>query len=304
MGAATKLLANTLKKLMNEPVEGFTVELEDDANLFEWTVWIEGPKDTCYEGGVFQLYLKFPPDFPMSPPELKFISDFWHPNVYKDTGVVCISILHPPGADELSGELPGERWLPTQTVTTIILSVISLLNAPNFSSPANVDASVEWRKDPDQFKQKCQRLVAQANKSKPSRIVIPHPDTNPEEREKQVQKMREMNKPIDMDDFMHDDNVPQDQDQDSEGESSEVQSDSEDKSESSEDKDKNNAKGKKSSKHSKASKSKGKKSNSNKEKTVKTKTKASKEEDLNEDSETQSQEQSIKRRKKKKCVIM
>jgi len=303
MGAATKLLANTLKKLMNEPVEGFTVELEDDANLFEWTVWIEGPKDTCYEGGVFQLHLKFPPDFPMSPPELKFISDFWHPNVYKDTGVVCISILHPPGVDELSGELPGERWLPTQTVTTIILSVISLLNAPNFSSPANVDASVEWRKDPDQFRQKCQRLVAQANKSKPSRIVIPHPDTNPEEREKQVQKMREMNKPIDMDDFMHDDNVPQEQD--SEGESSEIQSDFEDKSESSEDKDKNNAKGKRSSKQSKASKSKGKKSNSNKEKTTKSKTKASKEEDLNEDSETtQSQEQSVKRRKKKKCVIM
>lgn len=42
----------------------------------------------------------------------------------------------------MSGELPGERWLPTQSVTTILLSVISLLSAPNFSSPANVDASV------------------------------------------------------------------------------------------------------------------------------------------------------------------
>ena len=42
----------------------------------------------------------------------------------------------------MSGELPEERWLPTQTVQTIILSVISLLSAPNFSSPANVDASV------------------------------------------------------------------------------------------------------------------------------------------------------------------
>jgi hypothetical protein len=42
----------------------------------------------------------------------------------------------------MSGELPEERWLPTQTVQTIILSVISLLNSPNFSSPANVDAGV------------------------------------------------------------------------------------------------------------------------------------------------------------------
>jgi ubiquitin-protein ligase len=41
------------------------------------------------------------------------------------------------------------RWMPTQTVATIMLSVISLLNAPNFSSPANVDSSVEWRKNPE-----------------------------------------------------------------------------------------------------------------------------------------------------------
>jgi ubiquitin-protein ligase len=61
--------------------------------------------------------------------------------VYTD-GKVCISILHPPGVDEMSGELPEERWLPTQTVTTILLSIISLLSAPNTSSPANVDASV------------------------------------------------------------------------------------------------------------------------------------------------------------------
>ena len=42
----------------------------------------------------------------------------------------------------MSGELPEERWLPTQTVGTILLSVISMLNDPNPSSAANVDASV------------------------------------------------------------------------------------------------------------------------------------------------------------------
>jgi ubiquitin-conjugating enzyme E2 R len=57
-------------------------------------------------------------------------------------GKVCISILHPPGEDEMSGERPEERWLPTQSVATIMLSVVSMLNDPNFSSPANVDASV------------------------------------------------------------------------------------------------------------------------------------------------------------------
>uniref|UniRef100_A0A914UZ92 UBC core domain-containing protein n=1 Tax=Plectus sambesii TaxID=2011161 RepID=A0A914UZ92_9BILA len=61
-------------------------------------------------------------------------------------GDLCISILHPPVDDPHSGELPCERWNPTQNVRTILLSVISLLNEPNTSSPANVDASVMYRR--------------------------------------------------------------------------------------------------------------------------------------------------------------
>lgn len=42
--------------------------------------------------------------------------------------------------------MPCERWNPTQSVRTILLSVISLLNEPNTFSPANVDASVMYRR--------------------------------------------------------------------------------------------------------------------------------------------------------------
>jgi ubiquitin-protein ligase len=34
--------------------------------------------------------MKFPSDYPNQPPELTFLSEFWHPNVY-DNGKVCIS---------------------------------------------------------------------------------------------------------------------------------------------------------------------------------------------------------------------
>jgi len=196
--AASKLLQNQFKKIQSDPVEGIAVELKDD-NLHEWRVFIEGPKETFYEGGIFQLVMKFPNDYPMSPPVVTFVSEFWHPNVYTD-GKVCISILHPPGVDEMSGELPEERWLPTQTVTTILLSIISLLNAPNTSSPANVDASVEWRRNPESYKERIRVLVDKANKTVPSHIKIPHPDTDPVERQRQVEKMRILDKPMDLDD--------------------------------------------------------------------------------------------------------
>jgi len=178
------------------------VELNSD-NLFEWRVFIEGPKDTFYDGGVFQLLMKFPNDYPMSPPVVQFTSEFWHPNVYTD-GKVCISILHPPGHDEMSGELPGERWLPTQTVTTILLSIISLLSAPNISSPANVDASVEWRKDKELYSKRIAQLVEKANKTVPPHIKIPHPDTDPVERQRQVEKMKLLDTPMDLDDYGYD----------------------------------------------------------------------------------------------------
>merc|ERR1712156_1230306 len=50
------------------------------------------------------------------------------------------------GDDPQSGELPCERWNPTQNVRTILISVVSLLNEPNTFSPANVDASVMYRR--------------------------------------------------------------------------------------------------------------------------------------------------------------
>jgi ubiquitin-conjugating enzyme E2 R len=143
--SALRALALEFKSLQEEPVEGFRVKLVNEDNLFEWEVAIFGPIDTIYEGGYFKARVTFPADYPYSPPALKFLTKVWHPNVYEN-GDLCISILHPPIDDPQSGELPCERWNPTQNVRTILLSVISLLNEPNTFSPANVDASVMYRR--------------------------------------------------------------------------------------------------------------------------------------------------------------
>ena len=53
--------------------------LKDD-NLFHWTVMIVGPAGTSCEGGFFKAELKFPETFPNQPPEMRFLSQMWHPN--------------------------------------------------------------------------------------------------------------------------------------------------------------------------------------------------------------------------------
>jgi len=193
MAVAAAKIAKDLKLMKEDPVEGIFCELVDDSSLFEWRIYIEGPGDSPYQGAIYQAKMEFPQDYPMSPPKLRFQSEFWHPNVYPD-GRVCISILHPPGEDALNpDERPEERWLPTQTVSTIMLSVISMLNAPNIHSPANVDASVEFRDFRHKYIERCKKLVVKAQRNVPSHVKIPHPDTDPVEREKKIQKMKILN---------------------------------------------------------------------------------------------------------------
>lgn len=142
---AKRALALEYKRLQDQMVEGFTVALVDENNLFEWAVGIYGPPDTLFEGGYFKARMKFPPDYPYYPPTLCFETKVWHPNVYT-SGMLCISILHPPTDNSVGGELPCERWNPAQSVRTILLSVISLLNEPNTMSPANVEAAGMYRR--------------------------------------------------------------------------------------------------------------------------------------------------------------
>ncbi|KAF9491110.1 Ubiquitin-conjugating enzyme E2 15, variant 2 [Pleurotus ostreatus] len=156
----TLLLRRQLQELTKRPVEGFSAGLVDDNDLYEWEVIIIGPQDTLYEGGFFKARLSFPPEFPLLPPKMRFITPMWHPNIYAD-GTVCVSILHAPGDDQYGYEDAGERWMPVHTVESILVSVISLLSSdkPNLDSPANVDAAKEVRTDFEGYKKKVRRLV-------------------------------------------------------------------------------------------------------------------------------------------------
>lgn len=161
--SAAPHLQKQLKSLQRTPVGGFRVEVE--SNLFVWTVWFLGPKETPYEGGTFKATLKFPEDFPMKPPVLTINSEFWHPNVYP-SGEVCMSILHAPGVDAMNSlESASERWTPIQSIESVLLSFISLLADPDpagAGAPANVDALVQWRKNKPAYLAKAKECVTKS----------------------------------------------------------------------------------------------------------------------------------------------
>ena len=67
----------------DDPLEGIRARLVNDENMFEWEVALFGPPDTLYQGGYFKAHMKFPRDYPYSPPSVRFVTKVWHPNVYE-----------------------------------------------------------------------------------------------------------------------------------------------------------------------------------------------------------------------------
>lgn len=72
--SAVRALALEIKSLQEDPLEGIRSRLVNEDNLFEWEVALFGPPDTLYQGGYFKAHMKFPPDYPYSPPSVRFIT--------------------------------------------------------------------------------------------------------------------------------------------------------------------------------------------------------------------------------------
>lgn len=66
--------------LTNNPPDGITAGPVSEDDLLNWQALIQGPEGTPFEGGVFPAELKFPSDYPLSPPTMKFLGEMWHPN--------------------------------------------------------------------------------------------------------------------------------------------------------------------------------------------------------------------------------
>lgn len=157
---AEKILMNEYKALSKETWTNISLVNE---NIFEWSVaLIVLNPDSLYYGGYFKAKMTFPQNYPYQPPDFVFERPIWHPNVYPN-GRLCISILHQPGEDMMSGEMAGERWSPVQRVESVLISILSLLDDAECSSPANVDAGVQLRNDPDGYKT---RVAEDREKSK------------------------------------------------------------------------------------------------------------------------------------------
>ncbi|XP_031589461.2 uncharacterized protein LOC116315329 [Oreochromis aureus] len=86
-----KRIVEELKCLHCDPHPFFRV-YPSESDLTFWRILMQGPPDTPYEKGVFELYCQFGPEYPVKPPLIRFVTRVYHCNV-NSVGRICHNIF-------------------------------------------------------------------------------------------------------------------------------------------------------------------------------------------------------------------
>ncbi|CAG9942345.1 hypothetical protein V2G26_020178 [Clonostachys chloroleuca] len=110
----------------------------DGVSLKRLVGTINGPPDTPYAGGTFEVDITIPDAYPFKSPSMSFRTKIWHPNVSSQTGAICLDTL-------------GSGWSPVQTIKTALLSIRMLLEFPNPKDPQDAEVAKMLLDDPERF---------------------------------------------------------------------------------------------------------------------------------------------------------
>ncbi|CAH2229376.1 ubiquitin-conjugating enzyme E2 T-like [Pararge aegeria] len=141
--ARTNRLTREIKSLEDNPPWGIICKPVKADVLDELRVKMLGPKSSPYEKGKFELVINVPDKYPFEPPQVKFITSVYHPNIDKG-GRICMNMLKMPTKG-------SSGWQPTITIETLLISIQSLLANPNPDDPLMLDIAYEYKYDIEQF---------------------------------------------------------------------------------------------------------------------------------------------------------
>lgn len=117
---------------------------------------LQGPEDSPYEGGAFQLDITIPTRYPFEPPAVQFYTSIYHPNI-DSSGRICLDTLKMQ---------PHGSWSPSVNISTLLLTIRLLLSNPNAEDGLVPDVSEEYAADRELFNRKARAHTQQCAKSR------------------------------------------------------------------------------------------------------------------------------------------
>ena len=133
---ASVRLNKEMQDLIKNPPANCSAGVVDD-DLYHWKATITGPEGTPYHGGIFQLDIHFPSNYPFKAPKCNFLTKIYHPNINAGGGI-CLDILK-------------DQWSPALTISKVLLSICSLLDDPNPDDPLEPTIAKEYVENKTKF---------------------------------------------------------------------------------------------------------------------------------------------------------
>jgi ubiquitin-conjugating enzyme E2 D len=141
---SSKRLMKEMKDIQNSTTGEFTASFVNN-DPSKWKATMRGPTKTPYEGGVFELSLNFPSNYPFQPPNARFVTKIFHPNI-SNNGSICLDILK-------------DQWSPALQTEQVLLSLSSLLADPNADDPLDSSAANLYKNDRPKYDAKVKQYV-------------------------------------------------------------------------------------------------------------------------------------------------
>ncbi|KAM8839031.1 uncharacterized protein ACB058_015597 isoform 1-T1 [Synchiropus picturatus] len=124
-----KRIREELKNLHCQPHPFFRV-FPSESDLTFWKILMQGPPDTPYEQGVFELYCQFGKEYPVKPPLVRFLTPIYHCNI-NSVGRICHNIF-------------DRNYNAHITMREILNAVYGLLIAPEPEDPLDSILAEEY----------------------------------------------------------------------------------------------------------------------------------------------------------------
>ncbi|CAK9259498.1 unnamed protein product [Sphagnum jensenii] len=138
-------------KMLQDPSPGVCVWPSDELNLSQLEAQILGPEGTVYANGIFKLQVRVPDRYPFEPPNVKFVTPIYHPNI--DTGGrICHDILNMP---------PKGQWKPSLNIGAVLGSIRVLMAEPNHDDGLMGDITAEYKHNRAVFNAKARQWTEQ-----------------------------------------------------------------------------------------------------------------------------------------------
>ena len=121
----------------------------ENNNMYTWRVTMVGPVNTPYDGGLFILIIKFPPDYPNHGPEFVFKNKMYHLNVNQE-GHICLTSIN---EWFVTGKVKNSFY----TVKQALFDIFCLFYNQGVESAYDPKMAEKYKRDPDQFNLEAQQ---------------------------------------------------------------------------------------------------------------------------------------------------